>query len=88
MTKMKIKNKLIRRIIDYAIDTTICNFVVAVIVIPYYIVLGMDWESLKMVIFAFLTIGWVQSFPIPIVLRWFRRKMPYLEVGEKSNIAD
>jgi len=77
---MKIKNKLIRRLTDYAIDTAICNFVVASIVIPYYIWLGMEWESLKMVVFAFLTIGWVQSFPIPIVLRWFRKRVNYLEV--------
>ncbi len=78
--RMKIKNKTIRRIIDYAIDTAICNFIVAAIVIPYYIIIGMPWESLKIVIFAFLTIGWIQSFPIPIVLRWFRNKVEYLEV--------
>ena len=77
---MKIKNKTIRRIIDYAIDTAICNFIVANIVITYYIIMGMPWESLKMVIIAFLTIGWVQSFPIPIVLRAFRKKVKYLEV--------
>jgi len=72
--------KLRRRLIDYLVDTAICNFVVAAIVIPYYIALKMPWESLKMVIFAFFTIGWVQSFPIPIVLRWFRRRVKYLEV--------
>ena len=78
--KMKIKNKTIRRIIDYAIDTAICNFIVASIVIPYYIIIGMPWESLKIVIFAFLTIGWIQSFPISIVLRAFRKKVAYMEV--------
>ncbi len=77
---MKIKNKTIRRIIDYAIDTAICNFVVAVIVIPYYVIIGMPWESLKIVGVAFLTIGWIQSFPISIVLRWFRKRVEYLEV--------
>ncbi len=79
--RMKIKNKTIRRIIDYAIDTAICNFVVAVIVIPYYyFVLNMSQEGLEKIVIAFLTIGWVQSFPIPIVLRWFRKKVEYLEV--------
>ena len=87
--RMKIKNKTIRRIIDYAVDTAICNFVVAVIVIPYYyFILKMPQEGLEKIVEAFLTIGWIQSLPIPIVLRWLRKKVPYLEVGEKSNIAD
>jgi hypothetical protein len=75
------KNKKLRRLFDYLLDTLVTNIIIMSIVVPYYIVTGMPWESVKLVIFAFFTIGWVEAFPIPIVLRWVRRKIPYLEVS-------
>ena len=82
-------NKFTKRVIDYLLDTLVTNLVIMVIIVPYYILTGMPWESVKLVIFAFFTIGWVEAFPIPIVLRWFRRKIPYLwvnsELGENSE---
>jgi len=76
-------NKLTKRIIDYLLDTLVTNIVIMIIVIPYYIATGMPWSSVKLVIFAFFTIGWVEAFPIPIVLRWFRRRVPYLWVNSE-----
>ena len=72
--------KFLRRCIDYLLDTLVTNCLLMIVVIPFYIAIGMPWEGLEKVIFAFFTIGWIQSFPIPIVLRWFRRKVEYLEV--------
>lgn len=68
------------RIIDYLLDTLVTNILMMAIVIPYYYLIGMSPEGIEDVIFAFLTIGWVQALPIPIVLRWFRKRVPYLEV--------
>ncbi len=76
-----LKSKKIRRLIDYLLDTLVTNLTIMTIIIPYYKVVGMDWHNLKMVITACFTIGWVQSFPISIVLRWFRRHVKYLEVS-------
>lgn len=73
-------NKKLRRLVDYLLDTLITNLVIISIVVPYYVLTGMPWSSVKLVIFAFFTIGWVEAFPIPITLRWFRRQVPYLEV--------
>jgi len=75
------KNKKLRRLVDYLLDTLVTNITIMVIVVPYYILTGMPWSSVKLVIFAFFTIGWVEAFPIPIVLRWVRRRIPYLEVS-------
>jgi len=74
--------QVLRRIMDYALDTLITNLVIMCIAIPYYVIIGMDIEGLKLVVFAFLTIGWVQSFPIGIILRWFRKRVKYLEVSK------
>jgi hypothetical protein len=62
---------------DYIIDTFIVNMVVIVIVIPWYYLTGMPIESIKIVFISFFTIGWVSSFPVPIVLKWFRERYPY-----------
>ena len=81
-------NELTKRVIDYVLDTLITNIVIMCIIVPYYIVTGMPWSSVKLVIFAFFTIGWVEAFPIPIVLRWFRRKIPYLWVNSGFKEKD
>ena len=75
-----INNKYIRRLVDYLIDTLVTNIVIMVIIVPWYYFNGMSKEGLEMVIKAFFTIGWVEAFPIPIVLRWVRRRIRYLEV--------
>jgi len=75
------KGRTVRRLFDYLLDTLITNLVIMAIVVPYYIVIvRMPLEYVRQVIYAFFTIGWVEAFPIPIILRWFRRKVPYLEV--------
>jgi len=74
------KNKKLRRVIDYLLDTLVTNLIIMAIVVPYYVLTGMPWSSVKLVVFAFFTVGWFEAFPIPIVLRWFRRRVQYLEV--------
>lgn len=74
------------RLLDYALDTLIVNLVYMIIIIPWYYFTGMPIDSIKLVVFAFLTIGWVSSFPIPIVLRWFRKRVKYLEIWRNARL--
>ena len=69
---------MIKKIVDYLVDTLIANLVVMVIVIPWYYFTGMPIESVKIVLFSFLTIGWASSFPIVPAVEWVRKRFPYL----------
>jgi len=75
-----------QRVVDYVVDTIILNMIGLVVMEPYYyFVCHFPTKELWDVFWSFWTIGWPLSFILAIVLREFRKRIPYLD---KSSTGD